>query len=69
MQADGRRDLELLKNEGDRSDLFPGSMGVKSVSGSSAAHPHLRANNGAATTISLTGIRETGGMVKVNAKP
>jgi hypothetical protein len=69
VQADGRRDLELLKNEGDPADVFPGSMGVTSVSGSSAMHPHLRANNGAATPVSLTAISETGGMVKVKASP
>jgi hypothetical protein len=32
-------------------------------------HPHLRANNGAATSVSLTAISETRGMVKVRAKP
>jgi len=69
VQADGRRDLELLKNDGDAGDLFPGSMGVTSVSGSSAVHPHLRANNGAATSVSLTAVSETRGMVKVKAKP
>jgi hypothetical protein len=42
---------------------------VTSVSGSSAVHPHLRANSGAATSISLTAISETRGMVKVKAKP
>jgi immune inhibitor A len=69
VQADGRRDLELLKNEGDAGDVYPGSKGVTSVSGTSATHPHLRANNGAATTVSLTAISETGGMVKVKVKP
>ena len=69
VQADGRRDLELLKNEGDPADVFPGSMGVTKVLGSSAVHPHLRANNGAATTVSLTAISETRGMVKVKARP
>ena len=69
VQADGRRDLELLKNQGDSADVFPGSMGVTSVSGSSATHPHLRANSGAATPVSLTAISETGGMVKVKATP
>ena len=69
VQADGRRDLELLKNDGDAADLFPGSMGVTSVSGSRAMHPHLRANNGAATSVSLTAISETRGMVKVKVKP
>ena len=69
VQADGRRDLELLKNSGDAGDVFPGSTGRTSVLGSSAAHPHLRANNGAATTVSLTAISETGGKVKVKAKP
>ena len=67
VQADGRRDLELLKNSGDPSDLFPGSLGVTSVSGSSSTHPHLRANNGAATSISLKSISDTSGVVKVKA--
>ena len=69
MQADGRRDLGLLKNSGDAGDVFPGSMGKTSVTGVSATHPHLRANNGAATTVALTTISETGGKVKVKAKP
>lgn len=69
VQADGRRELELLKNQGDAADLFPGSMKVTSVSGSSAAHPHLRANSGAATTITLTAIKERAGVVTVKAKP
>jgi immune inhibitor A len=65
VQADGRRDLELLKNSGDPADLFPGSGRVTSVSGSAAAHPHLRANNGAATAVSLKNISEAGGVIKV----
>lgn len=69
VQADGQRDLELLKNSGDAADLFPGTNKVTSVSGSKGTHPHLRANNGASTTVSLTGIRESGGTVKVRVKP
>lgn len=69
VQADGRRDLELLNNSGDSADVFPGAMGVTSVSGSNANHPHLRANSGAATTVSLTSITETGGRVNLKAKP
>lgn len=69
VQADGRRDLELLRNDGDAADLFPGSQRVTSVSGSSAAHPHLRANNGAASPVSLTAISEAARMVKVKVKP
>jgi immune inhibitor A len=69
VQADGRRDLELLKNDGDSADVFPGSQGVTSVSGSSAAHPHLRANSGAASSVSLTAISETARKVKVKVKP
>jgi hypothetical protein len=39
------------------------------VSGSSAAHPHLRANSGAASSVSLTAISETARKVKVKVKP
>jgi immune inhibitor A len=69
VQADGRRDLELLRNSGDPADLFPGSKSVTSASGSSATHPHLRANSGAATSVSLTAIGETRGRVTLKAKP
>lgn len=69
VQADGRRDLELLKNSGDAGDLFPGAKAVTTVSGAGAVHPHLRANNGAATSVTLKGISEKKGVVKVNVKP
>lgn len=69
VQADGRRDLELLKNSGDGGDVFPGTLRVTSVSGASGVHPHLRTNSGAATTASVKSIKEAGGLVKAKVTP
>lgn len=68
VQADGRRDLEMNRNQGEAGDLFPGSKKVTSLSSASAAHPHTRDNSGAATRVALSGISMTNGVVKVRVK-
>jgi immune inhibitor A len=66
VQADGKRDLEFGRNQGDAGDLFPGSAGVKAISDSST--PSTRANDGTATGVALSSITEAGGVVKVRVK-
>lgn len=68
VQADGRRDLEFNRNQGDDSDLFPGSKGVTQVDDASSTFPNLRKNDGTPTGIALTGIAEKGGVVDVSVK-
>jgi immune inhibitor A len=58
IQADGRRDLETSRNQGDASDLFPGSKGVTAVNDKSPTHPHLRSNSGTMTGIGIRNIRQ-----------
>lgn len=68
VQADGKRDLELNKNQGDGGDVFPGSKKVTSVSGSGMNHPNLRANDGTATSVELSNIKMQNGIVSVKVK-
>ena len=65
IQADGRRDLELNHNDGDRGDVFPGSQKVKRVNDTGSGHPHTRKNDGTATGVSLSQIKLTGGVAKL----
>jgi immune inhibitor A len=66
VQADGKRDLEFNRNDGDAGDLFPGSAGVKKVDDTTT--PSTRANNGAASKVALTQISEKNGVVSVRVK-
>jgi immune inhibitor A len=68
VQADGKRHLELAKNQGDSGDVFPGSKGVTRLNDAGATHPHTRKNDGTATGVSLTNIKEAGGIVTLNVK-
>jgi immune inhibitor A len=69
VQADGKRDLETARNEGDSGDLYPGRLGVTSVTGSASVEPNLRANSGGSTSVSLTAIaQQAAGTVKVRVK-
>jgi immune inhibitor A len=68
VQADGKRDLEFNRNGGEAGDLFPGSKGVTKVDDKSAGHPHLRANDGTATGVALSGIKRTGRAIQVTVK-
>jgi immune inhibitor A len=66
MQADGKRDLELAKNNGDDGDLFPGSS--KKTSFNDKTTPSSRAHDGSSTNVSLSGISVANGNVKVRVK-
>ena len=68
VQADGKRDLEFNKNSGDKGDLFPGSAGVTKLDDKGTTHPHTRKNDGTATGVALSGIKESAGVVKVTVK-
>lgn len=68
VQADGKRDLEFNRNQGDGGDLFPGSKNVTSLGSSGSAHPHTRKNDGTTTKVALSQIKMTGGTVKVKVK-
>jgi immune inhibitor A len=65
-QADGKRDLELAKNNGDAGDLYPGSS--RKTSFNDRTTPSSRAHDGSSTGVSLSGITVTSGIVKVNVK-
>jgi immune inhibitor A len=68
VQADGARQLEFNKNQGDAGDLFPGSKGVTRVSDTGSGHPHTRNNAGTATGVSLSKIKVNNGVVQVTVK-
>lgn len=68
VQADGRRDLELNRNDGDAADLFPGANGVTAVRDTGAFAPSLRAQDGAPTGVALTAIKTKSGKVSFRVK-
>jgi immune inhibitor A len=65
-QADGKRDLELAKNNGDAGDLYPGTS--RKTSFGDRTTPSSRAHDGSSTGVSLSGISAAKGMVKVKVK-
>jgi immune inhibitor A len=66
MQADGNKDLELLKNAGDAGDLFPGDKGVTAVDDNTT--PSTRSNMGSPSGVVLTDIAMSGGIVTLQAE-
>jgi immune inhibitor A len=66
LQADGNKDLELLKNSGDRRDLFPGDKGVAALDDNTT--PSTRANVGSPSRVVLTNIAMSGGIVTLQAE-
>jgi immune inhibitor A len=66
VQADGNKDLELLKNSGDAGDLFPGDKGITAVDDNTT--PSTRANTGSPSRVALTNIAMTGGIVTLQAE-
>jgi immune inhibitor A len=68
VQADGKRDLEFNRNEGDTGDLFPGSKKVTKLDDKGSGHPHTRKNDGTATRIALSNIKISKGVVQVSVK-
>lgn len=68
VQADGKRDLEFNRNQGNDADLFPGSKKVTKLDDKGATHPHTRKNDGTATGVALSKIKVTKGVVGVSVK-
>jgi immune inhibitor A len=68
VQADGKRELEFNRNEGNDGDLFPGSKKVTKVDGTGAGHPHLRANDGTATTVVISNIKLNNAVITADVK-
>jgi immune inhibitor A len=66
LQADGNKDLELLKNSGDAGDVFPGDKGVAAVDDNTT--PSTRSNTGSPSGVALTNIAMTGGIVILQAE-
>jgi immune inhibitor A len=66
LQADGNRDLELLKNSGDAGDVFPGYKGVAAVDDNTT--PSTRSNTGAPSRVALTNIAMSEGIVTLQAE-
>jgi immune inhibitor A len=65
LQADGKKDLELLKNSGDDSDLFPGDKGVVALDDNTT--PSTRSNVGSPSHVALTNIAMSEGIVTLRA--
>jgi immune inhibitor A len=66
LQADGNKDLELLRNSGDAGDLFPGDKGVAALDDNTT--PSTRSNTGPPSRVALTNIAMSGGIVTLQAK-
>src|SRR5437762_13372414 len=66
LQADGNKDLELLKNSGDGRDLFPGDKRVAALDDNTT--PSTRANTGPPSRVVLTNIAMSGGIVTLQAE-
>src|SRR5439155_27069694 len=65
LQADGKKDLELLKNSGDGGDLFPGDKCVAALDDNTT--PSTRANMGSPSRVVLTNIAVSGGILTLQA--
>jgi immune inhibitor A len=63
VQADGKRDLELNRNDGDPGDLFPGSAKVVSVQSAAPVQPNTFLNNGLPSSVKVAAITEKNGIV------
>lgn len=66
VQADGRRDLEVKRNDGDPADSFPGGMGVASCDHST--NPNTHGYSGAGTKVALSGVAVQGSAVAFNVR-
>ena len=66
LQADGNKDLELLKNSGDGGDLFPGDKCIAALDDNTT--PSTRANTGSPSRVALTNIAMSGGIVTLQAE-
>jgi len=66
LQADGNKDLELLKNSGDAGDLFPGDKGIAAIDDNTI--PSTRSNRGSPSRVALTNIALSRGIVTLQAE-
>ena len=66
LQADGNKDLELLKNSGDAGDLFPADKGVAAIDDNTT--PSTRSNRGSPSRVALTNIAMSRGIVTLQAE-
>jgi immune inhibitor A len=66
VQADGKKELELLMNSGDGGDLFPGEQSVAVLNDNTA--PSTRSNMGSPSGVALTEIAMNGGIVTFQAE-
>lgn len=66
VQADGKRDLEFNRNDGESADLFPGTNNVTKVTG--ATNPSTRSNNGITTGVTLSDISQNTGIITLKVK-
>ena len=66
LQADGKKDLELLNNSGDDGDLFPGDKRVAALDDNTT--PSTRSNMGSPSRVALTNIVMSGGIVTLRAE-
>src|SRR5947199_8458735 len=66
LQADGNKDLELLKNSGDGGDLFPGDKRVAALEDNTT--PSTRSHVGSPSGVALTNIAMSGGIVTLRAE-
>jgi immune inhibitor A len=66
VQADGKRDLELAKNDGDAKDLFPGAL--KKTRFNDKTTPSACAHDRKPTGVDLSGIAVSEGKVRLKLK-
>jgi immune inhibitor A len=66
LQADGKKELELLKNSGDDGDLFPSDKCVTALDDNTT--PSTRSNTGSPSRVALTNIIMSEGMLTLQAE-
>jgi hypothetical protein len=66
LQADGKKDLELLKNSGDGGDLFPGDKHLTALDDNTT--PSTRSNMGSPSGVALINIAMSGGIVTLRTE-
>ena len=66
LQADGKKELELLKNSGDDGDLFPSDKRVTALDDNTT--PSTRSNTGSSSRVALTNIVMSEGMLTLQAE-
>jgi immune inhibitor A len=66
LQADGKKELELLKNSGDDGDLFPSDKRVTALDDNTT--PSTQSNTGSPSRVALTNIVMSEGMLTLQAE-